>query len=40
MIMHVKEATRKVCDVLVARLQGKSWAPPVDRLLGERGNGP
>ena len=22
-----REATRKVCGVLVARLQGKSWAP-------------
>ena len=24
----VARATRKVCGVLVARLQGKSWAPP------------
>jgi len=24
----VTEATRKACGVLVARLQGKSWAPP------------
>ena len=24
-----KEATRKACGVLVARLQGHSWAPPL-----------
>ena len=24
-----EEATRKICGVLVARLPGKSWAPPL-----------
>ena len=27
MKVHDEEATRKACGVLVAMLQGKSWAP-------------
>jgi hypothetical protein len=34
------EATRKACGVLVAMLQGHSWAPTRRSVRGERGNPP
>ncbi len=35
-----QEATRNVCGVLVAMLQGHSWSPTRQSMHGERGNPP